>query len=86
MRLFALLLLAACGGMPVSPAPADAAPTVSDGGLGLYAPCSGNGDCASGVCHDYPMRGTFCTKPCTAASDCPAPSPGCTPMGVCRVQ
>lgn len=58
----------------------------STGGAFL-APCGANGACseASNVCFAFPSKGQICTKKCTTASDCPAPSPGCTPSnGVCR--
>lgn len=58
----------------------------STGGAFL-APCGANGACseAGNVCFAFPSKGQICTKKCTTASDCPAPSPGCTPSnGVCR--
>jgi hypothetical protein len=64
-------------------APADAS---GDGGAPFLGPCMANSDCASMVCHYYPgVGGSFCTKPCTTAADCPPPSPGCNGMGVCRI-
>jgi hypothetical protein len=75
---------------PVDAATSDGASSdgaSSDGGLPLFAQCTANADCASGICHYYPARATsYCTKPCTTDGDCPPPSPGCTlVMGVCRV-
>jgi hypothetical protein len=71
----------------------DSAAADSDGALGgagglagFLAPCSANADCASMLCHYYPGVGSsFCSKPCSTAADCPAPSPGCNGMGVCRI-
>ena len=56
-------------------------------GGAFLAPCGANGACseAGNVCFAFPSKGQICTKKCTTASDCPAPSPGCTPSnGVCR--
>ena len=59
----------------------------TDGGAGLLGPCLVNEDCTSRLCHYYLGKGaSFCTKPCTSDGDCPAPSPGCNQMGVCRIQ
>jgi hypothetical protein len=63
-------------------APAEASAT------GTYmTPCGPSRECA-GVdarCFDFPSKGSVCTKTCTEVTDCPAPSPGCTPNnGVCR--
>jgi hypothetical protein len=53
---------------------------------GFLAPCNANSDCASMLCHSFPgAGGDFCTLPCTKDSECPAPSPGCNPQGVCRI-
>jgi hypothetical protein len=49
--------------------------------------CGPNGECAGegARCFEFPSKGNICTKTCTQAADCPAPSPGCTPNnGVCR--
>ncbi len=54
---------------------------------GFMAVCAKNDECESGICKDFPSRGTFCTRACTtatAATDCPAPSPGCNKDGVCK--
>lgn len=53
----------------------------------LFAPCTTNDECESGLCFELGMGQRICTKPCTAATaatDCPAPSPGCNNKGVCR--
>jgi hypothetical protein len=89
------LLACACGDTGTPTNATDACATCadaatdggSDGGLPLFAVCTRNEDCASMVCHYYPARNTsYCTKPCTTATDCPPPSPGCNMMGVCRIQ
>ncbi len=43
------------------------------------------GDCQAGLqCADFPAKGLYCTKTCTTAADCPAPSTGCNGMGLCQ--
>ena len=73
------------------PAPAvDAAPEASaESGAKkeFLAPCTSAEECASGLCQLFPAKGSFCTNHCTAATasvDCPPPSPGCNPQGVCK--
>lgn len=58
----------------------------ADGGgsLPFMSPCDANEECETGLCHVYNAKGTFCSKPCESASDCPPPSPGCNMMGVCK--
>jgi hypothetical protein len=80
-----------CSGTPpwVADAATDDAATGGDCDartLGFLCPCSPSGEaCASGlVCFDFPAKGAACTKTCSTASDCPAPSPGCNNMGVCK--
>lgn len=66
---------------------ADAAAQEASTGGTFLAPCGANGACSEpgNVCFSFPSKGQLCTKKCTTASDCPAPSPGCTPSnGVCR--
>jgi hypothetical protein len=70
------------GGAPAPPPP-DASHDATD--LPFAASCWDDAQCSSGICFDYKVRGTFCTKKCTTNSDCPAPSPGCNGMGVCRM-
>jgi hypothetical protein len=59
-----------------------------DGGLNFMDPCStaaGSPQCPPGdTCYNYPSKGPHCSHPCTVATDCPPPSPGCTPMGECK--
>jgi hypothetical protein len=70
------------GGDALAP-PVDASPDASN--LPFGAMCLDNAQCASGVCFDFKVRGQFCTKQCNSNADCPAPSPGCNGMGICRV-
>jgi hypothetical protein len=51
----------------------------------ILCPCAGNGECETGVCYDFPSKGSFCTKPCKSGADCPVASGGCTPKGFCMV-
>lgn len=59
-----------------------------DGGLMFMSACStaaGAPQCPPGTsCDDFPAKGQFCSKPCTEATDCPPPSPGCNMMGICK--
>jgi len=72
------------GGDAGPPPPPDASLDASD--LPLGASCWDNAQCASGICFDYAVKGTFCTKLCTADADCPSPPfMGCNAMGVCRM-
>ncbi len=72
------------GGDSGAPPPPDAARDASD--LPLGAPCWDNAQCASGLCFDYAVKGTFCTKLCSSDTDCPSPTfMGCNGMGVCRI-
>ena len=65
------------------------APSADGGKLPFLSQCSSNNQCEGGVCGNFPAKGAmFCSRPCTvatAAADCPAPSPGCNNMGICRV-
>ena len=72
------------GGDAGPPPPPDASRDASD--LPLGAPCWDNAQCASDICFDYAVKGTFCTKPCSTNADCPTPPfMGCNGMGVCRM-
>jgi hypothetical protein len=69
------------GGPP--PPPPDAALDASE--LGFGASCWDNAQCASDLCFDFKVRGTFCSQICSTNAQCPSTSPGCNGMGVCRV-
>lgn len=71
------------GGDAAAPPPSDASPDAAD--LPFGTSCLGNAQCASGLCFDYAVKGTFCTKTCSSNADCPPPSLGCNGMGVCRM-
>ena len=65
-------------------APEAAAP--SDGGLlPLLSPCSSDSDCASNLCFAFNAYGPHCSIRCAKDADCPAPSPGCSNKGVCKL-
>jgi hypothetical protein len=36
-------------------------------------------------CYNFNSKGPHCSKTCSAAGDCPAPSTGCSNMGICKV-
>jgi hypothetical protein len=59
-----------------------------DGGLMFMSACSmepGAPQCPPGTsCDAFPAKGPHCSKPCKEATDCPAPSPGCNMMGICK--
>lgn len=61
---------------------ADAA--ADSGKRALFEECAESDDCASELCFEYGMGQRRCTKTCSTASECPAPSPGCNNKGVCR--
>jgi hypothetical protein len=47
--------------------------------------CTTNADCESDLCFNFNAKGLKCTIACTATGPaCPAPSPGCSGMNVCR--
>jgi hypothetical protein len=55
------------------------------GALGAFlAGCTVNADCESNVCFSFTSKGPHCTIACNADAECPAPSPGCSHMGVCK--
>jgi len=62
--------------------------SASDGGLSFLSPCStsaGAPQCPAGTsCDEFPAKGPHCSKACHVATDCPAPSPGCNMMGICK--
>ena len=88
----------ACGSCGEVPAPADKSVSCEDvsgtgggggtGGapplLGFLETCSKNEECETGYCHTFNAKGPKCSTPCQSDGDCPAPSPGCNNMGVCK--
>lgn len=88
--IFLVLSAVACGGDgggPDSIPDADPlAPDVEVGSLPYLAECNPNFDeeCESGLCFEFNTHGPHCTIPCTSPADCPAPSSGCSGMGVCK--
>lgn len=56
--------------------------------LSFMCACSqsaGSPQCSTGdMCYPFPSKGPHCTHACKTPMDCPPPSPGCTPMGVCK--
>lgn len=55
------------------------------GALGAFlADCAVHADCESDVCFNFTSKGPHCTRACSADAECPAPSPGCSHMGVCK--
>lgn len=78
-----------CNSPDGGPADADADASGGDADaaslLPFLSPCTTDAECETGLCHPFPSKGSHCTKTCTDAADCPAPSPGCNAMGVCRL-
>ena len=56
------------------------------GGLSFMSPCDPTHDeCPVGTtCDAFSAKGPHCSKPCTVATDCPAPSTGCNMMNICK--
>ncbi len=70
------------GGAADATAAADA-----DQGAAYLTPCGAGGACrgAEALCFTFGNKGKVCTRRCSVAADCPAPSLGCSPNnGVCR--
>ncbi len=59
----------------------------TDGGVGLGAACQNKAQCTNPfpVCFNFNAKGRHCTKTCKKNTDCPAPSPGCSGQGVCKL-
>jgi hypothetical protein len=84
-----VLLGSACGGGDDGSAIPDADPTAPDvevGSLPYLADCDPTHaeECESGLCFTFNTHGPHCTTPCSVPTDCPAPSSGCSGMGVCK--
>ena len=62
---------------------------VLDAGFGQYmGPCGTTQDCPDGgTCFNFPQFGKYCTLSCGGPDGgaCPAPSPHCSPAGVCAL-
>jgi len=89
MRLLtlALLVLAACSSY--SEKLVDGGITTNNCPGNLFDPCGSNGDCMSGMCHDYNGAGvTVCTTSCSPTNPCPVDATGsaafCNNMGTCK--
>ena len=73
---------------PTADAPAAAvdAPTSSGAPKYMTACTIGGPACeAPYMCFNFNNKGPHCSKACTVPADCPAPSTGCSNMGVCKV-
>ena len=57
----------------------------SGGLIAFMGACAMNEQCTTGLCFRFNAKGPHCSKPCTSATDCEAPSTGCNGMGVCKV-
>lgn len=51
----------------------------------FMGPCEKDEQCTTGLCFSFNAKGPHCSKPCTGAGDCEAPSTGCSGMSVCKV-
>ena len=72
-------------GILVDAGPPEAA-TSGDGGLlPFLASCAADTDCASNLCFAFNAFGPHCSIHCAKDNDCPAPSPGCSNKGVCKL-
>ena len=69
-----------------SEAGAGDATTEASNGLSFMSACDPSNDqCPSGTsCDAFPSKGPHCSKPCAVPADCPAPSPGCNMMNICK--
>ncbi len=53
--------------------------------LPFMSSCEVDEQCETGLCYPFNAKGPHCTQACDGPEDCPAPSPGCNLMGVCKV-
>ena len=63
----------------------DAEAAAEGGKAGFLTTCSDDVDCESNLCFAFNAYGPHCSTPCSKTTDCPAPSPGCSMMGVCKL-
>lgn len=52
--------------------------------LGFLETCSKDEECETKLCYTFNAKGPKCTTHCQTDGECPAPSPGCNNMGVCK--
>jgi hypothetical protein len=80
----------ACDCSGTTPGAAAPLTDAGPGDAGVLAPflaiCAVSAECESGICYAFNAKGPHCTIACNADADCPAPSPGCSHMGVCKAQ
>lgn len=64
---------------------ASGTPAMTEPAFGQYlGACKATSDCPSGdTCYPFKKRGPHCTHTCEAASECEAPSHGCTKINIC---
>jgi hypothetical protein len=62
----------------------EASTSADSGKLAPFAPCTDGAECESGLCFEYGDGRSLCTKTCSGAQDCPAPSTGCNGKGACK--
>lgn len=74
------------GGMGGSTSSSSGGAAGGGGKLPFLASCMTDDECETGLCYNYPSKGPHCTKSCTSDAECPAPSPGCNPKGICKLQ
>jgi hypothetical protein len=83
----------ACVGKNASPADAstqiDSSSTIDASTLApkyMTSCVIGGVACEAGyMCYSFNAKGPHCSKTCSGPADCPAPSPGCSGMGICKV-
>lgn len=52
--------------------------------LPFMAECTMSSQCATMLCFQYNTGPMLCSKQCANDGECPAPSPGCNNMGICK--
>ena len=62
-----------------------AADAADSGPAGFLAACINDTDCESKLCFAFNAYGPHCSMTCSKDTDCPAPSPGCSGMKVCKL-